>query len=80
MRTTLSPCSSTAQTFPSGPAQMPAGELPPASVNSVVDKLRFAQANPIGLILNFAERDDETFGGYGYGQSFVPQPGSILHG
>ena len=44
------------------------------------DFLRFAQANPLGLVLNFAERDEETFGGYGYGQSFIPQPGSILHG
>jgi capsular exopolysaccharide synthesis family protein len=50
------------------------------TVSSVVEKLRFAQANPLGLVLNFAERDDETFGGYGYGQSFIPQPGSILHG
>jgi tyrosine-protein kinase len=50
------------------------------TVSSVVDKLRFAQANPLGLILNFAEHDEETFGGYGYGQAFIPQPGSILHG
>jgi polysaccharide biosynthesis transport protein len=51
-----------------------------ATVSSVVDRLRFAQANPLGLVLNFAERDEETFGSYGYGQSFIPQPGSILHG
>jgi succinoglycan biosynthesis transport protein ExoP len=38
-----------------------------ATVSSAVEKLRFAHANLIGLVLNFAERDAESAGGYSYG-------------
>ena len=53
-----------------------------SAVSSTVDKLRFAQANPIGLVLNFAELDKESVGGYGYGygDDLVQQPGPILQG
>lgn len=43
------------------------GRTQTSAVVSAVEKLRFAQANVIGLMLNFAERDDETTSGYGYG-------------
>jgi len=38
-----------------------------SAVSSAVEKLRFAHANLIGLVLNFAERDAESAGGYSYG-------------
>jgi polysaccharide biosynthesis transport protein len=38
-----------------------------SAVSSAVEKLRFAHANLIGLVLNFAERDEESAGGYSYG-------------
>ncbi len=43
-----------------------------AAVSSAVEKLRFAHANLIGLVLNFAERDRESDGGYSYG-AYLPE-------
>jgi polysaccharide biosynthesis transport protein len=53
-----------------------------SAVSATVDKLRFAQANPIGLVLNFAELDKESVGGYGYGygDDLVQDPGPVLQG
>jgi tyrosine-protein kinase len=52
-----------------------------SAVASAVEKLRFAQANLIGLVLNFAERDKESAGGYSYG-GYAPerQPGQVTTG
>jgi capsular exopolysaccharide synthesis family protein len=43
-----------------------------SAVTSAVEKLRFAHANLIGLVLNFAERDKESAGGYSYG-GYAPE-------
>jgi polysaccharide biosynthesis transport protein len=43
------------------------GRTRTSAVVSAVEKLRFAQGNLIGLMLNFAERDEEAASGYGYG-------------
>jgi tyrosine-protein kinase len=52
-----------------------------SAVTSAVEKLRFAHANLIGLVLNFAEPDKESAGGYGYGrQEPVRQAGPVPTG
>jgi capsular exopolysaccharide synthesis family protein len=52
-----------------------------SAVSSAVEKLRFAQANLIGLVLNFAERDKESAGGYSYGgYGPVHEPGPVPTG
>jgi capsular exopolysaccharide synthesis family protein len=52
-----------------------------SAVSSAVEKLRFAQANLIGLVLNFAERDAESAGGYSYGgYGSVRKPGPVPTG
>jgi capsular exopolysaccharide synthesis family protein len=43
-----------------------------SDVASAIEKLRFINANIIGLVLNFAERDRESDGSYGYG-SYTPE-------
>jgi capsular exopolysaccharide synthesis family protein len=43
-----------------------------SAVASAVEKLRFANANIIGLVLNFAERDKESDGSYGY-DGYAPE-------
>lgn len=43
------------------------GRTQTSAVVSAVEKLRFAQANVIGLMLSFAARDEESASGYGYG-------------
>jgi len=52
-----------------------------SAVSSAVEKLRFANANVIGLVLNFAERDKESDGGYSYG-GYTPEsrPGPVPTG
>jgi succinoglycan biosynthesis transport protein ExoP len=49
-----------------------------STVSSAIEKLRFAHANLIGLVLNFAERDAESAGGYSYGDyGSVRRAGSV---
>jgi succinoglycan biosynthesis transport protein ExoP len=43
-----------------------AGRTRTSQLTGSLEKLRFAQANVVGLVLNFADRDDES-GGYRYG-------------
>lgn len=38
-----------------------------SSFASALEKLRFAGANVLGIVMNFAQGDDDTTGGYGYG-------------
>jgi succinoglycan biosynthesis transport protein ExoP len=44
-----------------------AGRTRRSAISSALEKLRFAQANVIGLALNFADRDGQSAGSYGYG-------------
>lgn len=48
-----------------------------SAVSAAVEKLRFAQAKLIGLVLNFAERDEESAGGYSYGYGAARQTESV---
>jgi capsular exopolysaccharide synthesis family protein len=46
-----------------------------SAVSSAIEKLRFADANLIGLVLNFAERDRDSDSGYGgYASEHQPEP------
>jgi capsular exopolysaccharide synthesis family protein len=46
-----------------------------SAISSAIEKLRFANANIIGLVLNFAERDKESDSGYGgYTSEHQPEP------
>ena len=38
-----------------------------SSFAAALEKLRFAGAQVLGIVMNFAQGDDETTGGYGYG-------------
>lgn len=62
-----------------------AGRTRTSDITSALEKLRFAQANLVGLILNFADSDDESTGSYrhGYGglgsrgAEAMPHPGPL---
>jgi capsular exopolysaccharide synthesis family protein len=44
-----------------------AGMTKMSSFTGALEKLRFAGATVIGIVMNFAQGDDEEMGGYGYG-------------
>jgi Mrp family chromosome partitioning ATPase len=47
-----------------------AGRTRTSAIPSSLEKLRFAHANVIGLVLNFADRDDDSSERYSYGYGY----------